>query len=112
MLSRPVFRYPTPIEKSDYIDGAIFVFVEGTDPEVLLLVESVSSTNGQMWQFGISRMNRDAIQVTLHGKPVWSAPYIEEVLDRARDPYAVFSLKIPLKDVAENVNLSNLKVQP
>jgi hypothetical protein len=37
MLNQPVFRYNS--QNPDLLDGAMFAFVEGTDPEACLLHE-------------------------------------------------------------------------
>ena len=36
LLRQPVYRYPTGMD----VDGAVFAFVQGTDPECLLVIES------------------------------------------------------------------------
>ncbi|MBS0205641.1 MAG: hypothetical protein JSS49_22285 [Planctomycetes bacterium] len=99
LLNQPIYRYPTPPKKATYRDGALFTFVEGTDPEVFLILEAFQSDEGGGWRFGLVRMNRDALRVTFRNNAVWSAPFIEDVLNRPREPYAVFSLEQPLKDV-------------
>ena len=100
LLSQPVFRYPAATEKSAYIDGALFAFVEGTDPEVLLQLEATKSDDGSIWHFGLARMNRDALVVTYRDEIVRTAPHIEDVLNRPRDPYALFSLEHPFQEAA------------
>lgn len=99
LLNQPVFRYPAPVEKSEYIDGALFAFVEGTDPETLLVFEAVVSSGKEAWRFGLARMNRDALQARFRDVEVWTAPYIENVTDRPKEPFAVFPLRQRLQDV-------------
>lgn len=94
-LSRPVYRYPAPTADSKYVDGALFAFVEGTDPEVFLLVEAAEGNAGPEWRFGVARMNRDELQVTHKNVVVWTVPYLDEVMGRTREPYALFSLRQP-----------------
>lgn len=90
MLTQPVVRYPTPNEKSKYADGALFAFVEGTDPEAFLVVEADEVKGELRWQFGLARMNRDALRITYRDKDVWSAPFIEQVEGRTTEPYSLF----------------------
>ncbi|MCI0359298.1 MAG: hypothetical protein L0211_12540, partial [Planctomycetaceae bacterium] len=54
ILSQPIFRYASPA--LDIVDGAMFVFVEGTDPEAFLLIEATGKEK-PTWQFAFARMN-------------------------------------------------------
>lgn len=98
-LPQPVFRYPVPSSSADYLDGALFAFVEGTDPEVLLLVEAIAARPSAAWRYSFARLNRDAIQVTRQEQIVWTAPYLDNPSDRSREPYSTFSADLALKPV-------------
>lgn len=106
LLNQPIFRYPPPTEKSEYVDGALFTFVEGTDPEVLLLIEATKVEGEDKWRYGLARMNRDALVVKYRETTVWTAPHIADVLNRPRDPYAAFCLDLPLREVVSRPSLS------
>lgn len=93
LLNQPVFRYPAPKAEASYLDGALFTFVEGTDPEVLLLIEADTADGKPVWRFGLARMNRDALRVTLRDKLVWTAPFLEDPLNHSREPYTLFPIK-------------------
>lgn len=93
LLNQPVFRYPAPKGDATYLDGALFAFVEGTDPEVLLLIEAVTENASSTWRFGLARMNRDALRVTLRDKEVWSVPFLDNPFNLPREPYSLFPLK-------------------
>ena len=97
MLTQPVFRYPVPNEKATYADGALFAFVEGTDPEVFLMLEATSTKAGVNWQFGLVRMNGDALRVTFRDQEVWSVARLTNAMNLSKEPYAFFSpQQIPL----------------
>jgi hypothetical protein len=100
-LTQPVFRYSPPMADASYLDGAMFAFVEGTDPEVWLLLEAVGSGKEAAWQFGLARMNRDALQVRRQDQTVWQAPHLDKLqfMDRPKASYTAFSLEHPLRDV-------------
>ena len=51
LLPSPLYRYPTA--KTGLIDGALFALVseDGTDPEVLLLVEARESNGKVRWEY-------------------------------------------------------------
>jgi hypothetical protein len=66
LLSTPVDRY-TP-SKADRADGAIFFFTLGTNPEVVLLIE----TDGKEWSYAAGRMTgAQVVVLTLDGANVW-----------------------------------------
>ncbi len=56
LLAQPIYRYENT--KGDLIDGGLFVFVIGTDPEAFLLIEARRTHSGALqWRFGATRMN-------------------------------------------------------
>ncbi len=54
LMPAPLLRYSSASEK--IIDGALFAFAQGTNPEALVLVEAVESANGRIWRAAPSRM--------------------------------------------------------
>ncbi|MBC7816769.1 MAG: hypothetical protein IAG10_07770 [Planctomycetaceae bacterium] len=91
LLPQPVFRYLTPQADATYLDGALFVFVEGTDPETILILEASKLNDKAIWQFGLARNNSDPIRVTFRDKEVWSAMKIDNILNMTREPYSSFT---------------------
>jgi hypothetical protein len=75
LLSKPLYRYDAGQTKS--LDGALYAFVLGTDPELLLLFECDTAAAKPEWRFGVGRMNRDAIRVKRKGETVWEAPALK-----------------------------------
>lgn len=73
-LTQPVYRYEALPSKSDIADGALFVFVRGTDPEVWLLIEAQRNNGGAeaRWEFAFARMNSIEFAATHNGKSVWN----------------------------------------
>lgn len=87
MLPQPIYRYSSAPEK--VLDAAIFVFVEGTDPEAYLLVEA---TDGEAptWQFAFARMNIVEFNGFHNGEPVWHVgPVSWETMFEKHEPYAI-----------------------
>ncbi|MBC7816001.1 MAG: hypothetical protein IAG10_03780, partial [Planctomycetaceae bacterium] len=99
LLPQPVFRYPAAKEKATYADGALFTFVEGTDPEAFLMLEATKTNEDVIWQFGLARMNGDALRVTFRDKDVWTVPKIENPLNLAKEPYALITSEHVIKVV-------------
>lgn len=85
LLSQPVYRYSCP--EDGVIDGAIFVFVQGTDPEVWVLVEAVTKSKPSpgkpspkdttQWNYALARMNRTQFKVKLKDKVVQDFPQLD-----------------------------------
>ena len=69
LLSQPVARYESPAHKVS--DGALFAFVEATDPEVFLTLEARSVDDASQWHYALARMASVRMQVSLDNKPVW-----------------------------------------
>lgn len=75
LLTKPLYRYKNP--RGDLIDGALFTFALGTDPEVILLLETRRDQQGKPgWQYGFSRDTVVAARATRKGHEVWSVPLI------------------------------------
>jgi hypothetical protein len=71
LLPREIERYtPGPRESSD---GAIFLFTNGRNPALLLVIE----TDGTDWQYGIGRLSMPStLEMRLDDAVVWSEPRI------------------------------------
>ena len=72
LLTTPVARYG----KAGVVpeDGALFAFVEGTDPEVFLFVEARKGVNGPEWQYACAPMSCWPLKVEHKGRNVWEVP--------------------------------------
>ncbi len=91
LLTQPLYRYVNSEEP--VVDGALFVFDQGTDPETFLLIEARQVDGKAQWQYGLARMNSVGMRVNHRGKEVWAAPLLpwEQVRDR-REPYMSFTI--------------------
>jgi hypothetical protein len=69
LLTQPVFR--SPAELAD--DVALFVFVQGTDPECALLVQATAEGK---WQYALTRQTKWPLKVELDGSQVADYPSI------------------------------------
>ena len=88
LLPRPVYRYD--VKRTGTRDGALYAFVIGTDPELMLLLECDTAAVKPEWRFGVGRMNRDTIRLKRKGKTVWEAASFRE--HKPEDPYYFFGL--------------------
>lgn len=76
LMSQPLYRYPegTP----NVLDGALFAFVMGTDPEVFVLLEATGDGADQTgWQIAFARFTNWPVSVLRDQRELWSC-------DRAR----------------------------
>jgi len=76
LLPRPLFRYDaTEARKGSpsLIDGALFAFVMGTDPEVVMLLEAVGSENDVAWQYAFARATSGGLEARFDNATVWTA---------------------------------------
>jgi len=94
LLPRPLYRYDAQQTKT--LDGALFAFVLGTDPELLLLLECDTAAAKPEWRFGVARMNRDAIRLKRKGETAWEVASFRK--HKPEDPYLFFDLRLPRKE--------------
>ena len=70
LLPQPIFRYQAP--DRGVIDGAIFALVwNGTDPEVLLMLEERERDGTPAWHYGLARFNFRELWVNRFEKEIW-----------------------------------------
>ena len=70
-LSSPLYRYKD--EQTGILDGMIFAFANGTNPEVLLLLEAQLETESKnvIWKYGFAQMSGADVSASLDDKEVW-----------------------------------------
>jgi len=89
LLAQPLFRYGS--DDSDVIDGALYAFVQGTDPEVFLLIEARKVAGGHEWYYALARMNSVKFVAHYEGQEIWRRELsIWKVVKSGREPYAAF----------------------
>ena len=84
LLPRPVYRYEQA--QDQVIDGAVFTFSMGVDPESFLILEAVRTPVGMRWEYAFHRRTTAAVEGRLDGKPVWSV----EAYPPGRNPKSNF----------------------
>jgi hypothetical protein len=76
LLPRPLYRYDLKNAKEpdpNLLDGAIFAYVSGTDPEIVLLLEAVGTAEKATWQYAFVRATSGGLEVKLKRDVVWTA---------------------------------------
>jgi hypothetical protein len=91
-LPRPIYRYEQPT--GNVIDGGVFAFVMGVDPEALLLIEAVSNNADSHWEYAFVRRTSGQLEGRLDGEVIWGA----ERYPPGADPKGVYRVFVePLK---------------
>jgi hypothetical protein len=88
-LTQPIYRYDAT--DSLVLGGALFAFVQGTDPEALLLLEARTGEDGKAsWHYALARLNRTSMRVFYDDRELWTAPELTPMVVRdPSEPYFV-----------------------
>ncbi|HEY2251958.1 MAG TPA: hypothetical protein VGH74_12890, partial [Planctomycetaceae bacterium] len=71
LVDQPLHRYADP--DRGLIDGSVFSFAAGTNPELLLLVECRREPQGKLvWQYGCARMSAANCEAKIGETIVWT----------------------------------------
>jgi hypothetical protein len=91
LLPQPVQRWG----RSDgaVVDGGLFAYCKGTNPEILLLLEAVKNGKELEWNYAFARMTSRECEVRRDEKVVWSAPLLRG--GAPTDPY--YNVVLPYK---------------
>lgn len=76
LLTRPLHQYDLSTAKepdAKLLDGGLFAYVQGTDPEVVLVLEAIGTTDEAIWQYAFVRATSGGLEVKLGSEVVWSA---------------------------------------
>src|SRR5262249_21402425 len=85
LLPQPIHRYAAP--NLGVQSGGLFAFVQGTDPEIFLLIEARGKdAMTARWQFAATRMTSVELRLRHRDQPIWSADVLptKEVHDHQR----------------------------
>jgi hypothetical protein len=67
----------TPGRRGGSIDGGVFAFVQGTDPEAILLLELLPDQNGRLrWQYAFARATSGGLEARIDKTVVWEVDYL------------------------------------
>lgn len=102
LLPRPLFRYDP--RSGNVIDGVVFAFVIGTDPEVLMLIEAVKSGDQTKWQYAFVRRTSGKLEARLDNAVVWQVDKFPRQHD-PRLPYFTIGTPLPPDIIAVEVQV-------
>ncbi|HKB38712.1 MAG TPA: hypothetical protein VKD72_19875 [Gemmataceae bacterium] len=74
LLPQPVCRWGRA--DGAVVDGGLFAYCKGTNPEVLLLVEAIKNGKELEWHYVFTRMTSRGCEVRRDDKEVWKVPVL------------------------------------
>ena len=86
LLTQPAFRYEC--KSANVTDGALFAFVMGTDPEVIVLLEAIESEGVSRWNYAIARFTNSPLRVSYQKQEIWNCPVAEPYVGNI--PYFIY----------------------
>jgi hypothetical protein len=92
LIPRPIYDYAD--EKSGLLHGSIFVYANGTNPEVLLLLEATKLDDTLRWQFGCAPLSTARLEAKLGDRVEWESDKL--VKYNFQRPYVAFG--VPLEE--------------
>jgi hypothetical protein len=96
LLPRPVYRYGSA--EGTVLDGTLWAFVQGTNPEVLLLIEArPGADHTSHWHYAFAAMTSYPAEAKRNGKPVWKVGRQPIPTPTTRGPY-LFRYDVPTGD--------------
>jgi hypothetical protein len=75
LMPTPLHRYSS--KSQGVVDGALFGFAQGTNPEAILMVEATQSGGKPVWHAGVTRLTRYAVKALLEDRTVLDVPRID-----------------------------------
>ncbi|MSR57849.1 MAG: hypothetical protein EXS05_09260 [Planctomycetaceae bacterium] len=76
LLVQPIHKYSQPDE--GLLDGAVFVFTHGTNPEVALLVEAIHKSEAKAgYRYALARLGHAEMHASLADREVWVLPRVK-----------------------------------
>jgi hypothetical protein len=76
LLTTPIYEYADP--ESKLLLGAVFGFeMNGTNPDLLVLVEARGEGDTLAWHFAPARMTTGGLTLKYGDKTVWEVPFVE-----------------------------------
>lgn len=86
LLPTPMMRYASA--DAGVIDGAVFGFAQGTNPEAVVVIEAVRGKEGDEWQSAPARLSGYAIRGSFDGEKILDTPRINVTRDNETYRYA------------------------
>lgn len=88
LLPKPLHSYAAPSQ--GVVQGALFAFVQGTDPDLILLIEARGEdVASARWKFAATRMTAAELRLRHRDEQIWKADLLSEA--EYTDPTRVYT---------------------
>jgi hypothetical protein len=88
LLAKPLHSYAAP--KHGVVQGALFAFVQGTDPDLILLIEARGEkVSSARWHYAATRMTGAELRLRHRDKQIWKADLLSQA--EYTDPSRVYT---------------------
>jgi hypothetical protein len=77
LMAKPFHRYGK--EGTESIDGSVFCFALGTDPELFLMIEARPGADGPGWHYAFAPITVYELKASYKGKEVWASNGVRNV---------------------------------
>ena len=74
LLAQPLYEFEG--SETDVLGGALFAFAEGTDPEIVLLIEARKIGDEFRWHYAAGRLNHLRLRLYHRNQELWSQPFV------------------------------------
>jgi hypothetical protein len=71
LIIQPIYQY-TEKDSEEKSGGGVFLFCQGTDPEMILLLVAHAAGSKLAWHYAVAPFTDYALAAQLDGKEVWS----------------------------------------
>jgi hypothetical protein len=71
LITQPIYQYAAN-QEAGTLGGGVFLFCQGTDPEVILVLDARRDGKRQAWHYAVAPFTDYALNVALDGKEVWT----------------------------------------
>jgi hypothetical protein len=95
LLPRPLYRYEPAEDEEIVVDGAVFAFVMGTDPESLLLLEAIKDGEHSKWRYAFARRTSGELEGRHRATVVWTAAWLARRTSRWRVQSFTSAITVP-----------------
>lgn len=72
LMPTPLHRYGGADNDNAILDGGLFAYAHGTDPEALLMLEARTTKSGPAWFYALAPMTGYALRIKDRGTEVWA----------------------------------------
>jgi hypothetical protein len=77
LIAQPLIRYEP--KNKEILDGALFAFAVGTDPEVILLLEARAEKGQMVWQYAFARYHYVHLWASHKNQEVWHVDALPDI---------------------------------